>query len=193
MKYIWVVLMLFLFPFTCLAQVRGKIVSVSDSSCVPFVTVSAFDKTNRFLGGVRSMETGEFSLESKGNIYKLSFQSIGFEKRDTISPLGFKGDIGVVVLQSKVENLKEVVAVADMVSRNASKETVFITDSLRKGTTSAIQLLAKIPGITTDWGTDEVNVGKDKNVPVIINGKEVKREYAISINPKRIKTVEIMR
>lgn len=68
-----------LFPFTCLAQVRGKIVSVSDSSCVPFVTVSAFDKTNRFLGGVRSMETGEFSLESKGNIYKLSFQSIGFE------------------------------------------------------------------------------------------------------------------
>lgn len=82
---------------------------------------------------------------------------------------------------------------ADMVSRNASKETVFITDSLRKGTTSAIQLLAKIPGITTDWGTDEVNVGKDKNVPVIINGKEVKREYAISINPKRIKTVEIMR
>lgn len=55
-----------------------------------------------------------------------------------------------------------------------------------KEPTSAIQLLAKIPGITTDWGTDEVNVGKDKNVPVIINGKEVKREYAISINPKRI-------
>lgn len=25
MKYIWVVLMLFLFPFTCLAQVRGKL------------------------------------------------------------------------------------------------------------------------------------------------------------------------
>lgn len=122
--------MLFLFPFTCLAQVKGKIVSVSDSSCVPFVTVSAFDKTNRFLCGVRSMETGEFSLESKEDIYKLSFQSISFEKRDTISPLGFKGDIGVVVLQSKVENLKEVVAVADMVSRNASKETVFITDSL---------------------------------------------------------------
>ena len=97
------------------------------------------------------------------------------------------------MLQSKVENLKEVVAVADMVSRNASKETVFITDTLRKGTTSAIQLLAKIPGITADWGTDEVNVGKDKNVPIIINGKEVKRYYAISINPKRIKKVEIMR
>lgn len=80
-----------------------------------------------------------------------------------------------------------------MVSRNASKETIFITDSLRKGTVSAIQLLAKLPGITTDWGTDEVNVGKDKNVPIVINGKEVKREYAISLNPKRIKKVEIMR
>ena len=127
------VLILFLFPFTCLAQVKGKVVSVSDST---------------------SMPSANFSLEKE---------------------------------------LKDVVVVADMVSRNASKETIFITDSLRKGTVSAIQLLAKLPGITTDWGTDEVNVGKDKNVPIVINGKEVKREYAISLNPKRIKKVEIMR
>lgn len=127
------VLILFLFPFTCLAQVKGKVVSVSDST---------------------SMPSANFSLEKE---------------------------------------LKDVVVVADMVSRNASKETIFITDSIRKGTVSAIQLLAKLPGITTDWGTDEVNVGKDKNVPIVINGKEVKREYAISLNPKRIKKVEIMR
>ena len=127
------VLILLLFPFTCLAQVKGKIVSVSDSTSTP---------------------SANFSLEKE---------------------------------------LKDVVVVADMVSRNASKETIFITDSLRKGTVSAIQLLAKLPGITTDWGTDEVNVGKDKNVPIVINGKEVKREYAISLNPKRIKKVEIMR
>lgn len=122
-----------MFPFTCLAQVKGKVVSVSDSTSTP---------------------SANFSLEKE---------------------------------------LKDVVVVADMVSRNASKETIFITDSLRKGTVSAIQLLAKLPGITTDWGTDEVNVGKDKNVPIVINGKEVKREYAISLNPKRIKKVEIMR
>lgn len=127
------VLILLLFPFTCLAQVKGKVVSVSDST---------------------SMPSANFSLEKE---------------------------------------LKDVVVVADMVSRNASKETIFITDSLRKGIVSAIQLLAKLPGITTDWGTDEVNVGKDKNVPIVINGKEVKREYAISLNPKRIKKVEIMR
>ena len=127
------VLILLLFPFTCLAQVKGKVVSVSDST---------------------SMPSANFSLEKE---------------------------------------LKDVVVVADMVNRNASKETIFITDSLRKGTVSAIQLLAKLPGITTDWGTDEVNVGKDKNVPIVINGKEVKREYAISLNPKRIKKVEIMR
>ena len=127
------VLILLLFPFTCLAQVTGKVVSVSDST---------------------SMPSANFSLEKE---------------------------------------LKDVVVVADMVSRNASKETIFITDSLRKGTVSAIQLLAKLPGITTVWGTDEVNVGKDKNVPIVINGKEVKREYAISLNPKRIKKVEIMR
>ena len=74
------VLILLLFPFTCLAQVKGKVVSVSDST---------------------SMPSANFSLEKE---------------------------------------LKDVVVVADMVSRNASKETIFITDSLRKGTVSAIQL-----------------------------------------------------
>lgn len=68
------VLILLLFPFTCLAQVKGKVVSVSDST---------------------SMPSANFSLEKE---------------------------------------LKDVVVVADMVSRNASKETIFITDSLRKGT-----------------------------------------------------------
>ena len=55
------VLILFLFPFTCLAQVKGKVVSVSDST---------------------SMPSANFSLEKE---------------------------------------LKDVVVVADMVSRNASK------------------------------------------------------------------------
>lgn len=71
--------------FHLLSAGERKIVSVSDSSCVPFVTVSAFDKTNRFLCGVHCMETGDFSLESKEDIYKLSFQSIGLKTRYYIS------------------------------------------------------------------------------------------------------------
>lgn len=100
---------------------------------------------------------------------------------------------GVIILEPNTIHLQEVVATADMVRRNAGTETVFVTDSLRKGTVNAIQMLAKIPGVTTDWTTDEIKIGKDKDIPIIINGKEAKREYAVNLNPKRIKKVEILR
>lgn len=101
---------------------------------------------------------------------------------------------GAVAAQTdKTQNLKDVVVVAEMSRKDAVSETIFITDSLRKGTSSAIQLLAKLPGISTDWGTDEVKIGKDRDVHIIVNGKEVKREYAVSLNPNRIKKVEILR
>lgn len=186
-------LLLSLLPCFMYGQVKGNVVSESEKGAVPFVTVSAFDKNGKFLCGTHSSNSGFFSLDAKDSITKISFQAVGFEKKDTIAEQMFQGDIGTVILQTKVENLKEVVAVADMVSKSASKEVVFITDSLREGTTNAVQLLAKIPGITADWGTDDISVGKDRNVPIIVNGKETNKNYAVSINPKRIKKIEIMR
>ncbi len=93
----------------------------------------------------------------------------------------------------KTVDMNDVVIVSDMAKKDADKETVFITDSLRKGTANVAQLLDKIPGITADWATDEISIGKDKDVPIIVNGKDVKKDYAIGINPQRVKRVEIMR
>lgn len=189
----FVLLLLLLLPQSLFAQVKGTIVSGADSTPVSYAMVSAFDKDGKFLSGARCDENGEFSLAFTKNVFKLSFQSIGFQEKDTLSFNGFQGDIGLIVLSTKTENLKEVVVKADMVNRNASKETVFITDSLRKGTVNALQLLGKIPGIITDLATDEIKIGKDRDVPVIVNGKDVKKDYAINLNPKRIKKIEIMR
>lgn len=193
MRKVLSILWLLLLPMSILAQVKGKLVSGSDPEPIPYATISAYDETGKFVVGTRSDENGAFSLQANSPITKMTFQSIGFEKKDTLHVEGFHGDLGVIILESNTTHLQEVVATADMVRRNAGTETVFVTDSLRKGTVNAIQMLAKIPGVTTDWTTDEIKIGKDKDIPIIINGKEAKREYAVNLNPKRIKKVEILR
>lgn len=89
--------------------------------------------------------------------------------------------------------LGELVVTEKRVKRDAERETIFITDSMRKGTVSAAQLLRKVKGVKVDWITESVNVGLDGNVPVVINEHEVDAKHAMSMNPKRIKKVEIIR
>ncbi len=95
--------------------------------------------------------------------------------------------------ETKNINLKEVVVSASLNPKDATKESFIITDSLRRNTNNALQLIGKLNGITVDMGTDEVNIGKDRNVPVMVNGRDMGEEYARSINPKRIQKVEILR
>lgn len=187
------ILFLLPLPMSLFAQVKGRLVSITDEAPLPFATISGFDKTGKFLCGTRSGEDGSFILETNEDLVRISFQMIGYERKDTVTSGHFQGNVGTVLLQPKVEMLDDVVAVADMVSRDASKETVYITDSLRKGTMNALQLLGKIPGITIDSSTDEVRIGKDRDVLIIVNGKEASKDYAVSLNPQRIKKIEVMR
>lgn len=191
--YVATLLMLLLCPQLLYAQLLGKVTSDVDSAPIPYVTVSTFDENGAFLYGIRGDVHGEFSLSIDKKIVKISFQAIGFERKDTICANGFNGDIGTVVMSPWTENLSEVVVVGDRAKKDASVETIYISDSLSNGTVNTIQLLSKIQGINIDWGTDEIRIGKDRNVPVVVNGKEMKWDYVININPKRIKRVEIMR
>ncbi|WP_044263969.1 outer membrane beta-barrel protein [Bacteroides timonensis] len=87
----------------------------------------------------------------------------------------------------------EVVVKADLLKRNAVSETYIITDSLRKGTKNGLQLFDKLQGITVDWVSDEVKIGENRNIPLMIDGRDVSTESARSLNPKRIKKVEVLR
>ncbi|MBQ7942002.1 MAG: outer membrane beta-barrel protein [Muribaculaceae bacterium] len=95
--------------------------------------------------------------------------------------------------EMKVKELGELLVKAKQIQKNAEKETIYITDSLRKNSANTIQLLGKIPGIRTDIVSDEIKIGKDNNIPVLVNGKEVGMGYVAGINPKRIKKIEIQR
>ena len=178
----------------CMQKAASKMIGrIVDDHHHPilFANVSLLNTNDStFITGGVTNENGQFVIpcEAKRAIVKVS--CVGYQ---TVRHTYETGKIGNITLREVTMNMqKAVVVVGEMINQDASKETVFITDSLRQGSANAIQMLGKIKGITTDWGTDEINIGKDKNVPIIVNGKEVKKEYAISLNPQRIKRIEIM-
>lgn len=106
-----------------------------------------------------------------------------------IPGLAFSQDIA----SGKSVTMSEVVVKADLLKKNALAETYIITDSLRNGTKNALQLFDKLQGIAVDWVTDEVKIGEYQNIPLMLNGRDVSTEFVRSLNPKRIKKIEVLR
>lgn len=78
-------------------------------------------------------------------------------------------------------------------TRDAVTETITVTSAMRKGTNSAISLLGNVPGIVLDRMSETINVGIERDVPILVDGKEASPDYARSINPERVYKVEILR
>lgn len=91
------------------------------------------------------------------------------------------------------QELREVVVTEAPVVREAGKESYIITPGLREGTNSAAQLMDKLQGFVVDPISKAVNVGLDRDVLVVVNDKPVDHKFAMSLNPGRIKRVEVLR
>lgn len=90
-------------------------------------------------------------------------------------------------------SLDGVTVTANRNSRDAVNETIVVTKEMRKGTNSAISLLGKVPGIVLDRMDESIRIGTNLDVPIIVDGKEVSKDYAKSLNPDRVYKVEILR
>lgn len=95
----------------------------------------------------------------------------------------------LILLSPRV--LKEVVVTGDAETHDIDKDGYLVTDSLRKGTAFAADLLGKLPGVMYDWFENSVSVYGQKNILLLVDGMEKSQDYIKNMNPQRIKKVEI--
>lgn len=185
---------IFLFiPTILYSQVSGKIIDSNTKEPLIGATIQSFNNEGEMIEGVMSNVNGQFNLKNN-SIKRINISFIGFEdkiveNKDQI----LIGDLGDILMIEKPISIDEISVVASLRKQDAVTETILITDSIRKGSISAAHMLNKILGIQTDWISENIKVGNESNVPIIVNGNEVPASYAMSLNPKRIRKVEIMR
>lgn len=189
----YIIVFIFLLPKILYAQVFGKIIDSNTKEPLIGATLQSFNNNEVMIEGGMSSSNGKFNLKSN-SIVKIKISFIGYEdkivenKREILH-----GHLGDILMIEKSISIDEISVVSSLRKQDAVIENILITDSLRKGSINAANMLNKIHGIQTDWISESVKVGNESNVPIIVNGKEVAASYAMSINPKRIKKVEIIR
>lgn len=172
-------------------SIRGRVV---DNENNPIVGVNCLlmerSDSTYVTGGTTDLD-GVFELKvNDDREYLLQLSFIGFEM---ISRVCRPGNLGDLVLKVNAEFIEGIVVKGDSQNKDAITETFFLTDSLRKSSNNSLQLLDKLPGISIDWASDAVKIGEYRDVPIMLNGRNVGKELLNNLNPQRIKKIELLR
>lgn len=179
------------FVYSNAQSIQGRVVDNESNPIVGVNCVLMEQSDSTYIVGATTDLDGHFELKVNENReYLLQLSFIGFEK---ISRVCRPGNLGDLVLNVNAELLEEVVVKGDPIHRDAITETFFLTDSLRNNSNNSLQLLDKLPGISVDWASDAVKIGEYRDVPIMLNGREIGKELVQNLNPQRIKKIELLR
>lgn len=175
----------------CAQSFNGRVLDKENNPIAGVFCVLMGQSDSAYIVGATTNSDGYFELkvnEDRECILQMSF--IGFEK---ISIVCRPGNLGDFILNENAGLLEEVVVKGDSRHKDAMTETFFLTDSLRNNSKNSLQLLDKLPGISVDWASDAVKIGEYRDVPIMLNGREVGKELVQNLNPQRIKKIELLR
>ena len=175
----------------CAQSFKGRVLDKENNPIAGVFCVLIGQSDSAYIVGATTNPDGYFELkvnEDRECILQMSF--IGFEK---IFIVCRPGNLGDFILNENAGLLEEVVVKGDSRHKDAITETFFLTDSLRNSSKNSLQLLDKLPGISVDWASDAVKIGEYRDVPIMLNGREVGKELVQNLNPQRIKKIELLR
>ena len=180
-------------PFVYLnaQSIRGRVIDNENNPIVGVNCILMEQSDSTYIVGTITNLEGCFDLKvNEDREYLLQLSLIGFEK---ISRVCRPGNLGNFILNVNAELLEEIVVKGDLQNKDAITETFFLTDSLRNSSKNSLQLLDKLPGISVDWASDAVKIGEYRDVPIMLNGREVGKELVQNLNPQRIKKIGAIR
>ena len=179
------------FVYSNAQSITGRVVDDENNPIVGVNCILMEQSDSTYVTGTTTNLDGYFELkvaEDSEHLLQLSF--IGFEK---ISIVCKPGNLGDIILNVDATLLEEVVVKGDPKHKDAITESFFLTDSLRNSSNNSLQLLNKLDGISVDWASDAVKIGEYRDVPIMLNGREVGKELVQNLNPQRIKKIELLR
>ena len=183
-----------LMPCVADAQVSGCVKDAQTQEPLSLVSVSVFTNDTAFFGGTLTDTLGHFCMVLDAEkSYTIELSCVGYKTMKLHGGTSTSGEMGDILLSPWQNELKEVVVTAEGRKADATVERYLISEQIRKSSSNVAQMLNQLPGMRVDYASETVKIEQNTDVPVIVNGKEVTPEYVMSINPKRVKSVEVQR
>lgn len=176
---------------TSAKEYHGIVRDSITSEVLDFATVRAYGSDSMEIANAVTDSKGEFRFSASKDVKRIVVSFIGFRARVITRDEGFESEIGEVRLAENTL-LQDVVISRKLVNQDVAKMSILVTDSLRKETTRASELLDKLYGVKVDWITGKLKVFGEGNVLVLVNGKKVDQAYALNISPETVRTIDIV-
>lgn len=172
-------------------QYRGKVCDAESGQPLVGATVQLFSRHNVFISGALTDAEGLFSVQAKGDsVARVTVTYIGYSRFTRQEAGSLPTELGTVMLRAG-QTLADVNVTGHLKKQNLDTDQYLVTDSLRKGTMTASQLLAKLPGVRRDWITDELRINGETDIVLLVNDVEKPQSYVREMNPKRIAYIDV--
>jgi len=171
--------------------ISGRVVD-NQNQPVPFANILTMDKDSAFINGTVSDEEGRFQIpfSEKNAFVKVSY--IGFHDLIIAIHAG-KFDLGDIMLREDTQLLDEVVVRGNLPKTHIKGEAMItnISGSLLEKAGTAIDVLAKVPGLTLEG--ENINVFGRGTPQIYINGREVRDATELNqLTSDNIRSVEVI-
>ncbi len=173
--------------------VSGRVVDARRNEPLPAALVMLKHRGDSNQYWAVTSQKGYFEIKVPPGSYTVVVRMLGY-RMDTLH-WQVKADryFGNIGLRPSPVTLKEAAVVESARKVEVDRESYVITDSLRKGTISAREVLEKLPGMSYIPHTDELRLDGDANILLLVNGMEKDPTYIKTLPPERIRKVEIIR
>ncbi len=138
-------------------------------------------------------DNGIATFKLKPGRWHATLKLVGY--KDTTFVIDASEDVflGTIYLIPVSKQLKEVEVKVSASEQSADKTTFLVTKALKENTTTARDVLQKLPGIQYNPLDDAFMVDNNPNILILVNGMEKSEEYVKNIPPDRILKIEIIR
>jgi hypothetical protein len=192
-------------------KISGTVIDSVTYDPLPYcnIIVKNLDDTTKKIIGAITGEDGAFKFDVLlGYKYSIQISQIGYKTlADTFDLYVAKNelrnyadmssllniDAEQIALSIDTGQLQTITIKGETKTLNVDKQSEIVTSEMRKNTISTRDLLEKVNGINFNKITEDIKIDGSKNVKLLVDGVEKRKEYILNISPKRIKKIEILR
>ncbi len=178
-------------------SLSGRLIDKESNQSVPYAYVSLYKSSDSSLVIVAVSDTsGYFNISGvlKGN-YRLKVIVLGYKPlTKEIETDGINNfDSGTLFLQGNTVLLNEAVVVGELMKAKTEQDrtTFFVSKKMIDASTNGTDLLRLIPGIQIDI-MQNISLEGNRNILILVDGKERDRNFVSQLNPQQIEKVEII-
>ncbi len=174
-------------------KISGTLESAKNEA-IPFANVTIM-QNDKLITGTVSDNNGHFELNmEKTGIYTLTISHIlymPFHEEEKITNEDI--DLGIIKLSSNSETLHEVQVIAHDIIQKPDKDVIVMNKKYTAQAANTEQIFQMIPNINVDMLDKKIKVGNNENVLLQVNGIPKDEQYIRTLDPSRIKKIEIIK